>query len=219
MSSHRPKNRDRLSWPPCMAVSLHFQHLLLIRLNVAWVHANALVSFKYGEHISALRLAASLVLKNPLTAPVSLSNFSSFQLIHSICDHRRAYDKLTRSAIGFRYNGTKTKIKQDSLITLGSDTQKSVTFEMCIVLIVDKSNFTAAIAETTVEATVSILQSFGFICSLIVRILLLSSHSCWVHLLATSDVKPTVQQDPDCRLLYLPLQQRYNCFFLRFMIQ
>ena len=50
-----------------------------------------------------VRNAASLALKNALTARVSLSFFSFFSSTsYSLdCDHRRAYDKLTISIDGF----------------------------------------------------------------------------------------------------------------------
>ena len=86
-------------------------------------------------------------------------------------------------------NDTKTKIKQDSLITLGSSTQKAGAFASTVVSAIAAVELPQGQWPDLIEILlgfvnnqnntnlkISTLQTIGFICEAIVRIFLLSSH-------------------------------------------
>ena len=81
-----------------------------------------------------VRYATSLVLKNLLSAHVSFPILSKSFLIHSICYHRGAHNKLTISIHGF-HSMTKPRQKSSNFLSYQScsDTQEPGTYASAVV--------------------------------------------------------------------------------------
>ena len=124
--------------------------------------------------------AASLAPKNTLTAHVSYIFSFPALLAHSL---------QSQESVRQTDNDTKTKIKQDSLITLGSNIRKVGTFASMAVSAIaavellqgqcpDLTEILLGFVnnQNNTNLRISTLQTIGFICEAIIRIFLLSSH-------------------------------------------